>query len=81
MALCLWMWIRYKLNKHEIESWHELLNMIHIEIDCFRYRLNDMLLPNVIVKWIILVKYLSKSIVLLKLKSKEDQSRIGEKRK
>jgi len=44
-------------------------------------RLNDMWLPNVIVKWIILVKYLSKSIVLLKLKSKEDQSRIGEKRK
>ena len=71
------MWIRYKLNKHEIESWHVLLNMIHIEIYCFRYRLND----NVIVKWIILVKYLSKSIVLLKLKSKEDQSRIGEKRK
>ena len=75
------MWIRYKLNKHEIESWHVLLNMIHIEIYCFRYRLNDMWLPNVIVKWIILVKYLSKSIVLLKLKSKEDQSRIKEKRK
>ena len=81
MTPCLWMCIRYKLNKHEIESWHVLLNMIHIEIYCFRYRLNDMWLQNVTVKWIILVKYLSKSIVLLKLKSKEDQSRIGEKRK